>query len=429
MTQRTVASAGAAALVLAVLTGGCASTGTTDTGPATTTTSPSAPAGHDHSEQKAATPRQVRLLMERLLGHHTILMIRLMRGPVDGEDRFVDAASDALERNTDELAEAISMVYDDDAAAGFVNLWSDHVESLVAYSRALANGDQSAQDRAQQALDRYCDEYGRFIEDLTEGGASAEAVTEGVAMHVHHLVAATDAYEAGDYRSAYDGERTAYSAMFGQGKALSRAALVQSTGELAAGFASRATGLRSALGRLLGEHVELAFDATRAIVVGSPSADAAAAALNENTQEIITAMQGALGDELAATFSDIWAAHIDAVVQFAVAVADDDDEAQARARAELDRFPIQLGRVLPEVAEGRVAAEAVIAALQEHDEQLLQQITAYAARDYVTSHDLAYEGYDHMYAIADTLARALEGHAAGAAPKGGAATGAGGTAG
>jgi hypothetical protein len=429
MNQRTVGRAGAAALVLAALTAGCTTNGTTDAEPATTTTSPSAEGRHDHSGHEATSPRQSRLLMERLLGHHTILMIRLMRGSVDRQDRFVDAARDALQRNTDDLAGAISMIYDDDAAARFASLWSDHVGSLVAYSRALEDGDQTGQDRAEQALHRYCTEYGTFIEDLTEGEASAETVTNGVTMHVHHLMAATNAYEAGRYRSAYRRERTAYAAMFGQGKALSRAALKQSTGELAAGFGSPATDLRSALGRLLGEHVELAFDATRAVVVGSPSATAAAAALNQNTQEIITAMQGSLGDEIAATFSDIWAAHIDAVVQFAIAVADDDDEAQARARAQLDKFPRQLGRVLPEVAKGRVAAESVIRALKEHDEQLLQQITSFAAEDYVTSHKLAYDGYDHMFAIADTMARALEGHAAGAAPRGGAATGGGGTAG
>jgi hypothetical protein len=369
----------------------------------------------------------VRLTLERLLGHHAVLMVRLMRGTVEGEDRFVDAARDAIERNTDELANALSTVYDEDAVVHFVSLWTDHVDALVRYSRALADGDQEGQDQAEETLDRYSDEYGKFVESITEKEVSAETVTQKVAEHVHHLVGATDAYESGDYRSAYAGERTAYAAMFGQGKALSRAALRQS-GELAAGFGSPATDLRSVLGRLLGEHVELAFDATRAVVVGSPSAKAAAGALDQNTQEIISAMQGALGDDTAGTFSDIWAAHIDALVQFSVAVADDDAEGQARARATLDRFPRQLGQVLPAVARGRVAAQAVIAALQQHDEQLLQQVTAFAARDYATSHELAYEGYDHMFAIADTLARALEGHAAGAAPRGGAATGAGGTA-
>jgi hypothetical protein len=205
-------------------------------------------------------------------------------------------------------------------------------------------------------------------------------------------------------------------------------AAVSRTGELPAGFDSPPARLRSALGRLLGEHVELAFDATRAVVSGSPAADAAAGALDQNTQDVVAAMRAALGPADGTTFSSIWADHIDALVRFAVAVADRDDTAQAKARAALDTFPRRLGEVLAGVSHGSVAAQTVVAALHEHDEQLLQQVTAYAARDYATSHDLAYAGYDHMFAIAETLAEALEGGTAATAPRGGAATGGGGTA-
>jgi len=419
----------AASVVAVLLTLGCAACapGGTEVAPRASSPSPSGSTGHDHSASAPASPRAVRLLMEQLLGHHAILMVRLMRGPIDDEDKFVDAAQGALQRNTDELADAISSVYGADAGSEFAAVWTDHVESLVAYSRAVAAGDDGARDDAMADLDAYSARYGEFIAELTDGELAADAVADGVATHIHHMLAATDDYADGDYEAAFAGERTAYAAMFGQGKALSGAAIRQSTGELPAGFDSPPADLRSALGRLLGEHVELAFDATRAVVAGSPAVEAAAGALDENTQEIITALQGALGPEEAATFSDIWAAHIDAVVQFAVGVADGDDAAQARARAQLDEFPQQLGTVLLALAGGRVAAETVIAALQEHDEHLMQQVTAFAAKDYATSHDLAYAGYAHMFAIADTLAIALEGHAMGSAPRGGAGTGGGGT--
>ena len=248
-----------------------------------------------------------------------------------------------------------------------------------------------------------------------------------MAAHIHHLVDAVDAYADDDYLAAYEDERTAYAAMFSTGKTLSGAAVASKSGELPAGFASPPSQLRSALGRLLGEHVELAFDATRAVVTGGPSAEAAAGALNANTEEIIAAMQAALGAADAEEFSRIWAAHIDALVTFAVAVADGDDEAQARARARLDTFPRQLGTLLPGVSGGQVPADTVIAALREHDLQLMQQVTAYAAKDYSTSHNLAYEGYDHMFAIADVLADVLVGRVGATAPLGGAGTGGGGT--
>jgi hypothetical protein len=216
--------------------------------------------------------------------------------------------------------------------------------------------------------------------------------------------------------------------MFSTAKSLAGAAATRANGELPVAFDSPAENLRSGLGQLLGEHVELAFDATRAIVAGQPAAEAAAKALNENTQDILAAMHGAVGDQASATFGRVWAAHINALVAFSVGVADDSDKAQAAARATLDDFPGRLSAVLAPLSQGNVAARTVVAALREHDQQLLQQVTAYAAKDYDTSHDLAYAGYDHMFAIAATLADVLGGEAGGTAPHGGADTGAGGTA-
>ncbi len=384
---------------------------------------------HGDTVAAAATPRDVRLLMEKLLGHHAILMVRLMRGSVDGEPEFVEAADGALQRNTEELSGAVSTVYGEETASKFSGLWTEHVQSLTAYSKGVADDDDAAMDAAKADLDSYSAKYGEFISEVTEGELASDAVADDVGGHIQHLIDVTDAYAAGDYAAAFAGERTAYAAMFGTGKAISGAAVSPGSGELPAGFDSAPAELRSALGRLLGEHVELAFDATRAVVSGNAAAEAAAGALNENTQEIIAAMQGALGTKTGKEFSRIWAAHINAVVTFSVAVADADDEAQARARTTLDEFPRQLGAVLPAVSGGKVAADTVIAALRQHDQQLLQQVTAYAAKDYSTSHDLAYEGYDHLFAIANTLAEALEGSMAGSAPRGGAGTGGGGTAG
>ena len=426
-------------LALALVTAACSSGSDTDQGssspsPSTSGASKSSPSsspmeGHGDTVAAAATPRDVRLLMEKLLGHHAILMVRLMRGSVDGEPDFVEAADGALQRNTEELSGAVSSVYGEESAAKFSALWTEHVESLTAYSRALADEDDAAADAAKADLDAYSAKYGEFISGVTEGELTSSAVADDVGAHIQHLLDVTDSYAAGDYAEAFAGERTAYAAMFGTGKAISGAAVSPGSGELPAGFDSAPAELRSALGRLLGEHVELAFDATRAVVSGNAAAEAAAGALNENTQEIIAAMQGALGTKTGKEFSRIWAAHINAVVTFSIAVADADDEAQARARTTLDEFPRQLGAVLPAVSGGKVAADTVIAALRQHDQQLLQQVTAYAAKDYSTSHDLAYEGYDHMFAIANTLAEALEGSMAGSAPRGGAGTGGGGTAG
>jgi hypothetical protein len=381
---------------------------------------------HEHMASTAGhNAADVRLLLEQILGHHAILMVRLMRGPIDKEPGFVEAAQGALSRNTDELVGAVASVYGKSAGSAFRVLWNEHVDALKAYSEALADGDDAAKKKAMNTLDAYASKYGAAVSKLTQGRLSAAAVAKGVAEHIHHLVAAADAYAAKDYDEAFAMERMAYAGMFGTGKALAGAATASSTGELPAGFDNPPAQLRSALGRLLGEHVELAFDATRAVVTGNPSADAAAHALDGNTQDIITAMRSVLGASTAARFSEVWAGHIDALVAFAVAVADKDAAAQSAARTRLDKFPGQLGDVLPAVSHGAVSARTVIDALHEHDQQLLQQVTSYAAGDYATSHAIAYDGYLHMHDIAATLADVLEGRAAGDSPRGGAATGGG----
>ena len=189
------------------------------------------------------------------------------------------------------------------------------------------------------ALHAYADRYGKLIATATDGELSADAVAAGVAEHIHHMIAATDAYEAGDFTRAFQFQREAYAAMFGTAKSLASAAVTRANGELPVAFDSPGENLKSGLGQLLGEHVELAFDATRAIVAGQPAAEAAAQALNENTQDILTAMQGAVGDQASAAFGRVWAKHINALVAFSVGVADDNDKAQVRRASPPGRLP------------------------------------------------------------------------------------------
>src|SRR5512132_2759333 len=105
-------------------------------------TSPSASASggandHDHmASDDPAGQADVRLRLEQVLGHHAVLMIRLMRGPVDHEAAFVAAAQGALDRNTDELVDAVSHAYGADAGTQFRSVWEEHVRLLRDYSQA-----------------------------------------------------------------------------------------------------------------------------------------------------------------------------------------------------------------------------------------------------------------------------------------------------
>ena len=61
-----------------------------------------------------------------------------------------------------------------------------------------------------------------------------------------------------------------------------------------------------------------------------------------------------------------------------------------------------------------------------HEQMLMQQITEYAAADYTTAHQVSYEAYQHMFALAGQAATAIGETVEEGSPKGGAETGGGG---
>jgi hypothetical protein len=369
------------------------------------------------------------LQLEKSLGHHAILVVRLMRGQLNKSPDFLEAATAALGKNTDELAAVVATAYGQQGGEQFKRLWAQHVTSLFAYSKALANKDTAAQGKAKADLDRYTREYATFISSATGGELSPAQVTTGIAAHIHHLLSQIDAYAAGDYAAAYRLEREAYAAMFSTGKGLAGATVSKSPGELPAGFDDPPQQLRSALGQLLGEHSELIVDVTRAVLAKGPEFEQAVAALDGNTRDIGQAMTAVFGSAAAGQFGDLWATHVEEVVSFATAVAEDDAAGQAQARTRLDRWSQDFGHFLATGVKDTKVATAFVAAAHHHDEQLLTSITSYARGNYPIAHQITYEGYQHMFAIAESLADAIESGATKRMPTGGAATGGGGAAG
>jgi hypothetical protein len=377
----------------------------------------------------AATPQEVRLRLEALLGQHSILMIRLMRGTVTAQPDFVEAATAALGRNTRDLSAAVASVYGAAAGQRFEQSWATHVNELFRYARAVAASDEAGKAREKQALADYTRSYGTVISSLTGGELPAAAVTKGVAVHIGHLVDQVDAYARRDYVAAYKHQREAYAHMFTNGKNLAAAAVSKQPGELPAGFDTPPQRLRSTLGQLLGEHEELAVDTTRAVTKGSPDFRPAAGALDGTTRDLSQATDAVFGPARARQFNELWGRHIDAVVAFAVALADKNQAGEAKAQQDLQRSTAGMGAYLTSIAPGKVPARAVAAEMQRHDQDLIRQLRAYAAADYPAAHDLSYAGYHHMFSVAGLFASAVEGRMAVQMPHGGAATGAGGAGG
>jgi hypothetical protein len=216
--------------------------------------------------------------------------------------------------------------------------------------------------------------------------------------------------------------------MFPLGKALAAGIVTGDGGELPADFDSPARELQSQLGMRFGEHAELAVDAMRSGISNYPDFPVAAATLDQNTSEITAMIESVFGAASARSFQTLWSDHIDAFVAYTQALAQMDEAAQDAAQDRLTGFNSDFANFLSTSTDGRLGTAALADAFVMHEEMLLKQINEYAAADYVAAHQVSYEAYQHMFALADQAATAIGETVAAGSPEGGAETGVGGTA-
>jgi hypothetical protein len=236
-------------------------------------------------------------------------------------------------------------------------------------------------------------------------------------------MAQADAYAARDYAQAYRIERAAYEHMFTAGAALVKASL---TPEVAVGLDTPPERLRSAFAMLLGEHLELIVDAQRATFAGPQEFQAAGAQVNANTTALTKAMAGIVGATKAAEFQGAWANHVEGLMAYAAAVAGKDEGARAVAKQNLEGFAERLALYFSDVVKNVLAADPLTDALTAHDQHLIDQVDAYAAKRYDRAQEMELEGYQQMLGVANTLVGAIQRTVKPKLPVGGSKTGGGG---
>jgi hypothetical protein len=234
-----------------------------------------------------------------------------------------------------------------------------------------------------------------------------------------------DAYAGRDYAKAYKLERQAYEGTYGAGTTLAEASL---PAKAAAGLDTAPENLRSAFAMLLGEHMELIVDAQRATFTGSPEFEAAAAQVNANTATLTKALSGIVGPDKAKEFQSAWANHVEGLMAYTAAVAGNDEAAKTVAKENLDGFAERLALFFSDVVRNVLATDPLTEAITAHDEHLMHQVDAYAAKDYAQAQQAQDEGYSQMVGVANVLVDAIEKVMIKSMPAGGSKTGGGGTA-
>jgi len=371
----------------------------------------------------AASEQALRL--QALLGQHSILAADFMRGRIRGDEDFAQAADAALGKNTDAMNRLIGGLFGEAAAKRFAQLWAEHVVELFTYARGLADQDDAVRAGAREKLIQDEKDLASFFVGASAGRLTTDAANGAMAMHVDQLLTQADAYAAGDYPKANRLHREAYQHTYDLGATVAGALLPPKD---AAALQAPTWRLRSQLGKLLAEHVVLVEDVTRAAATDSPDFPAAGQLVNGNTRDLATAMDSLFGTAAAKDFQTLWANHVDQLVAYAAAATAQDSARRDQARANLRDFESKMATFLEKATGKRLTSAALATALLSHDQMLLRHADAFAAKDFGTAHDIAYETYEHMFELARQLADAFGATVASRLPVGGAQTGHGGLA-
>jgi hypothetical protein len=417
---------GLVALVLATAVG-CTSDGDGGDRPAdaATATTTAHHAATPPALDADATPREVRARYEQLLGQHALLAVRLARSEVAKDAELQKVVQGSLAANAGALQQLVGVSYDGAQADEFKQLWQGYSDELAAYADADAAGNGTGAQEARAALLAHCDDWGAWLAEASGGRVQAAQATRSAQARVGRLMDQIDASAGHDYDQAYKLERQAYQQSYGAGTTLARAGL---TAKEAADVATAPENLRSAFAMLLGEHMELIVDAQRATFAGSPEFEAAAAQVNANTATLAGALGGIVGPDKAKEFQTAWANHVEGLMAYTAAAAGKDEAAKAVAKENLDGFAERLALYFSDVVRNVLATDPLTEAITAHDEHLIAQVDAYAAKDYAKAQQVQDEGYQQMVGVANVLVDAIEKVMAQAMPAGGSKTGGGGTA-
>jgi hypothetical protein len=372
-----------------------------------------------------AKPKELAAALEQYFAVHTLLAVRQARSVLTANAAYRQAADHELEEYTGELSEVVAGAYGDAQGDRFKEVWEQTTADADAYAKAVAAKDAAARDKARQALAADADSYGSWLAGASDGRTTAGDAAAQLKTHVQQLMDHADAYTAQDYERAYRVERDAYEHMFAAGTALARAGVAP---KAAAALDTPVEKLRAAFAMLLGEHMQLIIDAQRATFAGAPEFKAAAAQVNANTEALTKGMGAIVGPKKAAEFQSAWAEHVEGLLDYSTALASHDDAERAVVREKMRGYGARLALYLSDIVRNELPLEPITEALGEHDQHLVDQIDAYAAKRFDQAQEMEVEGYGQMLGVANTLVGAIQRTVKPQLPVGGSQTGGGSTA-
>lgn len=349
----------------------------------------------------------LRATLDELLSEHSYLAVVAMQKGIDGAPDFEQAAG-ALNENTNSLSKAIASVYGEAAGNQFKEIWGSHIGYFVDYVKATGAKDEAAKQMAIKNLDQYRVKQADFLDKATEGRLKAAELREGLNMHVHELLSAFDNYVKGDYTTTYKSVRESINHMYGVGKSFSWAITDQFPQKFNnTKVDTAAVDLRENLNSLLSEHAALAVLAMQKGIDGAKDFEAAAEALNQNTDDLSKAIASVYGQAAGDQFKTIWSSHIGYFVDYVKATGAKDEAAKQMAMKQLDQYRVEQAKFLDDATGGRLKAADLESGLKVHVDELLKAFNTYTEKDYATTYPTIHEAYEHMFMVGEGLSGAI----------------------
>jgi len=360
-------------------------------------------AGAQAQNVKGAT-QDLRAGLGQLLGEHAVLAIIAMQKGYDASTDFNDAAN-ALSANTDDLAAAVASVYGASAGTEFKTIWTSHIGYFVDYVKATAAKDETARQTAIANLEDYRTKQAAFFANANPDNFKQDVIADGLKMHIHHLLDAFDAYVNKDYSAVYADTRAAYKHMFETGDSLAAGIAAQYPTKFPSISSNQgASDLRSALGRLLGEHAVLAALAMQKGHDAKPDFEAVSLSLGDNTADLTAAITNVYGAAAGEAFKPIWTSHIGYLVNYAKATTAKSETDRATAVADLETYRMEQAKFFASANPDYFKENEIADGLKMHIDHLLDALNHYDQASYTAAYSDLRTAYKHMFTTADSLA-------------------------
>ena len=360
MNRKHLIRTAAPVIALALTAAACGSSSSSADKPASTSSSMghATAASTKETVASATGAATLRATLTGLLTEHVQLAAlatgAALRGDTAGYDQYAAALNGPTDSNTSDIVAAITSAYGKEVGTAFDGLWRSqkHIPAFVAYTQAVAKGDDMAKQAALADLTAYATTFGDTLHSVNSN-LPADAVTAGIVEHAKTLTAVIDAQKAGDQAATFAALNTASMHMVDFAKTLAVATATKFPEKFDGDAASPASDLRSSLTAVLAAHVWLAADATGAALGGRQAEfEAAAAALNgptnSNTSTLVSAIGSVYGSDVQTAFDGLWRSekHIPAFVAYTQAVAKGDAAAAKKAIDDLTAYATTFGETL-----------------------------------------------------------------------------------